>query len=168
LQRAYGLSFAPLALALCIVALGNLVGNVFGGRIADRARSRGAVFAGALILTAALAIPTLMWQPGIAISVALGFAYSFVNALGRPSLMATLSDVPSDLRGALFGLNVTMASIGWLLAGSLGGWLIAAAGFVGVGAFCGVIAVLGASLALASVPARLPIEPMQVKPAAKS
>ena len=62
------------------------------------------------------------------VSVALGFAYSLVNAAGRPSLMATLAEMPSELRGALFGLNITMASMGWLLAGSVGGWLIATGG----------------------------------------
>jgi hypothetical protein len=40
-----------------------------------------------------LAMPTLMWSPGLAISVALGFVYSLVNAAGRPSLMAILSDM---------------------------------------------------------------------------
>ena len=50
----------------------------------------------------------------------LGFVFSFVNAAGRPSLMATLAEVPSEIRSALFGLNITMASIGWLMAGSVG------------------------------------------------
>jgi DHA1 family inner membrane transport protein len=153
LQNAYAVSLGGLALALALVALGNLVGNLVGGRIADRTRSKGRVFAIASGLTAALALPTLMWQPGLAVSVGLGFAYSCVNAAGRPSLMATLAEMPSELRGALFGLNITMASLGWLLAGSLGGWLIATGGFAGLGAFCAVAAVLGTGLALASVPA---------------
>ena len=84
----------------------------------------------------------------------LGFAYSRVNAAGRPSLLATLSEVPSELRGALFGINVTMASLGWLLAGSLGGWLIATGGFTAVGVFCAAMAVAGACLALVSAAGR--------------
>ncbi len=133
-----------------MVALGNLLGNVLGGRIADRTRSRSRVFAIASVLTAALALPTLMWQPGLAASVVLGFAYSFVNATARPSLLATLSEVPSELLGALFGLNVTMASLGWLLAGSVGAALIAAQGFAGVGVWCAAMALLGAVFAMAS------------------
>jgi len=154
LQRAYGVSFSLLALALALVALGNLLGNVAGGRIADRARSRGAVFAVSLAATGVLAIPTLMWKPGLALSVGLGFMYSFANASGRPALMATLAHMPSEVRGALFGLNVTTASLGWLLAGSVGGWLIASGGFTGLGAFCGGMALAGAVLALTSVPAK--------------
>jgi predicted MFS family arabinose efflux permease len=91
-----------------------------------------------------------MWQPGLIVTVMLGFAYSFVNSTGRPALLATLSDVPSQLRGALFGLNVTMASMGWLLAGSVGGALIGSVGFSGLGVLCALMALLGALFAMAS------------------
>jgi hypothetical protein len=52
-----------------------------------------------------------------------GFAYSLVNAAGRPALMAALSEVPAEVRGAILGLNVTMSSVGWLEAAAVGGWL---------------------------------------------
>lgn len=154
LQQSYAVSLGTLALVLALVAAGNLVGNIVGGRIADRTRSRSRVFALASAATAVLALPTLLWQPGLVASVALGFAYSFVNATGRPSLMATLAEMPSELRGALFGLNIAMASIGWLLAGSMGGWLIASTGFDGLGVFCAVAAALGTVFALISSPAK--------------
>ena len=64
--------------------------------------------------------------------------------------MATLSEVPGEVRGAVFGLTVTMASVGWLLAGSVGAGLVATGGFAGLGIFCSVLALAGAGLALAS------------------
>lgn len=155
LQTSYGIALGGLALVLALVAAGNLVGNIIGGRIADRTRSRARVFAIGSALTAVLALPLLAWHPGLAVSVALGFAYSFVNAAGRPSLMATLADVPSELRSALFGLNITMASVGWLLAGSVGGGLIALGGFAALGAFSAAVAALGCAVALYS--ARQPV-----------
>lgn len=127
-----------------------LIGNIVGGRIADRTRSRARVFAIGSALTAVVALPLLAWHPGLGVSVALGFVFSFVNAAGRPSLLATLAEVPAELRSALFGLNVTMASMGWLLAGSVGGWLIATSGFAGLGAFSALVAALGCGLALFS------------------
>jgi predicted MFS family arabinose efflux permease len=133
-----------------MVAPGTLTGNLIGGRIADRTRSRSRVFAAASVVTAALAVPTLMWQPRLIASVALGCAFSLANATGRPSLLATSSDVPSELRGALFGLNVTVASLGWLVAASVGAALIALVGFAGLGGFCAAVALLGAVLALVS------------------
>jgi predicted MFS family arabinose efflux permease len=150
LQHAYDIALGGLALVLGLVAAGNLTGNLVGGRIADRTRSRARVFAIGSALTAAIALPLLAWHPGLVVSVALGFVFSFVNAGGRPSLMATLAEVPSELRSALFGLNITMASMGWLLAGSVGGWLIATSGFAGLGAFCALVAALGCGLALFS------------------
>jgi DHA1 family inner membrane transport protein len=150
LQDSYGTSLGALALALALVAAGNLAGNILGGRIADRTRFRARMFAASSALTAVLALPLLGWHPGLLPSILLGFVYSFVNAAGRPSLMATLAEVPSELRSALFGLNITMASLGWLLAGSVGAGLIAVGGFAGLGAFCALVAALGCVLALYS------------------
>jgi DHA1 family inner membrane transport protein len=150
LQHAYDVTLGGLALVLGLVAAGNLTGNIVGGRIADRARSRAQVFAIASALTAVVALPLLAWHPGLAVSVTLGFVFSFVNATGRPSLMATLAEMPGELRSTLFGLNITMASMGWLLAGSVGGWLISVSGFAGLGAFCALVAALGCALALFS------------------
>ncbi|HKQ26268.1 MAG TPA: MFS transporter [Burkholderiales bacterium] len=150
LQFAYDATLGGLALVLALVAAGNLVGNIVGGRIADRTRSKARVFAIGSALTAVVVLPLLAWHPGLGASVALGFVFSFVNAAGRPSLMASLAEVPSELRSALFGLNVTMASMGWLLAGSVGGWLIATMGFPSLGAFCALVAALGCGLALFS------------------
>jgi DHA1 family inner membrane transport protein len=150
LQDAYGTSLGALALVLALVAAGNLSGNILGGRIADRTRFRARMFAASSALTAVVALPLLGWRPGLLPSVVLGFVYSFVNAAGRPSLMARLGEVPAELRSALFGLNITMASLGWLLAGSVGAGLIALGGFAALGAFCAAVAALGCVLALYS------------------
>jgi predicted MFS family arabinose efflux permease len=81
-------------------------------------------------------------------SVALGFGYVFCNAIARPSLMASLSDVPEYVRGTVMGLNVTSNSIGWLGAASLGGWMIGSFGFAGFGPLAATVAVIGGGLAL--------------------
>jgi predicted MFS family arabinose efflux permease len=86
--------------------------------------------------------------------VLLGFAYSFCNAVGRPAFLAALSQVPNELRGAVFGLNVTLASVGWLGAASIGAWLITAYSFTALGLSATGIALLGAGLALASLTKR--------------
>ena len=150
LQHAYDIALGGLALVLALVAAGNLIGNIVGGRIADRTRSRARVFAIGSALTAVVALPLLAWHPGLVVSVTLGFVFSLVNAAGRPSLMATLAEMPRELRSTLFGLNITMASMGWLLAGSVGGWLIAISGFAGLGVFSALVAALGCGLALFS------------------
>ena len=82
-------------------------------------------------------------------SVGLGFAYVFFNAIARPSLMASLSDVPEHVRGTVMGLNVACNSIGWLSAASLGGWMIGLYGFAGFGPLAAAVATAGGVLALA-------------------
>ena len=150
LQHVYAVELQELAVALALIASGTLAGNLVGGRLADAARSRSRVFAWSSLGTAVVAAPTFVWHGGLAASVALGFLYSFVNALGRPSLLATLSDVPSELRGALFGIQIATASVGWLLAASVGAVLIAASEFAGLGVLAAGVALLGAALAWAS------------------
>jgi len=148
LQTSYDISFSTLALASLCVALGNLLGNTIGSRIADRHANRTRVFAVALAAASVMVFPLLMWPVHLWFSVALGALYSGVNAIGRPALMATLSEVPREVRGALLGFNITMASMGWLLAGSLGGYLVTHAGFVAVGAMCATAGGLGSAFAL--------------------
>jgi predicted MFS family arabinose efflux permease len=154
LLTAYGIAMDALALALALVAFGNLAGNVVGGALADRPLPRPLVFAVASTVTAALGLPLMLWRPGLALSVALGFVYSFANAAGRPALMAALSEVPGEVRGAVLGLNITMSSVGWLSAAALGGWLVARHGFDSLGVLTASAAGLGALFALAAWRAR--------------
>jgi DHA1 family inner membrane transport protein len=154
LLTAYGVAMQTLALALALVALGNLAGNLLGGWLADRVVARPLAFAMASTMTGALALPLMLWRPGVALSVAVGFGYSLANAAGRPALMATLSEVPTEVRGAILGLNVTMSSIGWLGATALGGWLVGRHGFGSLGILTAGVAAMGALLAVVAWRAR--------------
>jgi predicted MFS family arabinose efflux permease len=148
LLTTYGVAMQTLALALALVALGNLVGNVLGGWLADRVAARPLAFAAASMATAALALPLMLWRPAVGVSVALGFAYSLANAAGRPALMATLSEVPAEVRGAILGLNVSMSSVGWLAATALGGWLVGRHGFGSLGVLTAGVSCAGALFAV--------------------
>lgn len=148
LQVTYGLSLAGVALPLAVFAIGNILGTILGGQLADRLPNRLLTFAGAMFGSAAVALPLFGWTPGLGASVALGFGYVFVNAIARPSLMAALANVPDEVRGTVLGLNVTSASFGWLGAAALGGWMMAQHGFVAFGPLAAGVAVLGGALAL--------------------
>ena len=87
-------------------------------------------------------------KEGLPGTVALGFAYATCSAMARPSLMAALANVPEEVRGTVLGLNVTAASLGWLGAASLGGWIMVGIGFAGFGPFALAVALVAAVLAL--------------------
>jgi predicted MFS family arabinose efflux permease len=150
LLTAYALSFQELAVALALVALGSLVGNFIGSYLTDRIPGRLLLAAGSMIATGLLALPLLLWQPGIWVSTLLGFLYSLINALSRPPLFASLSEVSSEARGALMGLNITFSSFGWLGASAHGGLLIVSFGFSSQGLLAATTAVLGGLLAALS------------------
>ncbi len=149
LLEQYKVGLEAVALPLALVAVGNVVGTIAGGRMADRVRNRLGLFALTMAGTAAAGLALFAWRPDMAVSVVLGFAYVFINALGRPALMAALADVPEDVRGTVLGLNGTCASLGWVGAAALGGWMIATWGFAGFGPLSAVLALLGAALAFA-------------------
>ena len=148
LQSTYGLQLNAVALPLAVFAMGNILGTLLGGQLADRMSNRRAIFAVAMLASAVAAIALFGWQDDLASAVALGFVYVFFNAIARPSLMASLTDVPEHVRGTVMGLNVTCSSIGWLGAAALGGWMIATFGFAGFGPLAATVAVIGGGLAL--------------------
>jgi DHA1 family inner membrane transport protein len=148
LLASYGVSLPALSVALALVALGNLAGNLLGGQVADRLPARPLSYAATALATGLLALPLLAWRPGLGPSIGLGFAYALANAAGRPPLVAALSDVPAEVRGAVLGLNITSASVGWLGATALGGWIVTRFGFGGLGVFGAVTGLTGAALAV--------------------
>lgn len=150
LLTSYGVSLSGLAVGLGLTAVGSLAGNVLGGHLADRLPARALTFAATSVVTGGLALPLMLWQPGLAGSIALGFAYSLANALGRPALIVALSEVSSEARGAILGLNITTGSLGWIGAAGVGGWLIARFGFAGLGVVTAAAALAGAAFAVLS------------------
>jgi predicted MFS family arabinose efflux permease len=148
LQATYGLSLAGVAIPLALFAAGNICGTVIGGQLADRLANRLHTYAAAMLTSAGLSLVLFSLTAGVAASVALGFCYVFAIAVARPSLMASLANVPDDVRGTVLGLNVASASMGWLGASALGGWIMAQFGFVGFGFLTASVAVMGGALAL--------------------
>jgi DHA1 family inner membrane transport protein len=148
LQSTFILTVDAVALPLATFAVGNIVGTVLGGQLADRLPYRLGIFAAAMLASGVAALVLFGMAADLITTVGLAFVYVFFNAIARPSLMASLGDVPEHIRGTVMGLNVTCSSLGWLGAAGLGGWMIASYGFAGFGPLTMGIAVLSAVLAL--------------------
>jgi predicted MFS family arabinose efflux permease len=151
LQVTYKLDLIELALPLAVFAIGNIVGTVLGGQLADRFYDRLLTFAIAMAASGVSALALFLWHPNPETSVALGFLYVLINALGRPALMATYAAVPERVRGTVMGLSGAAASVGWLGAAALGAVMISLAddgGFEGFGPLALVLSLLGAAGAM--------------------
>lgn len=148
LQAIYHLSLAEVAIPLAVFALGNILGTILGGQLADRLGDRLAIVAVAMGLSGVVSLGLFMWHPSAVISVALGFLYVMMNALGRPAFMASLAAVPEQARGTVLGLNGTFASVGWVVAAGLGATVLNVLGFEGFGPLGTALAVAGCAGAI--------------------
>ena len=148
LQMTYQLSLAGLAIPLALFAVGNVVGTILGGQLADRLRDRLVTFAGFMVASGIAAIALFWWRPNVETSVAMGFFYVLLNALGRPALMASIAAVPESVRGTVMGLQGASASVGWVGAAALGAVMLSAGGFAGFGPLAAALAFAGALIAL--------------------
>ncbi len=149
LRTVYDMPIKAVALPLGLFALGNIVGTVFGGQVADKFMYRRISFAALLSVAGLIAVPWFMLQSNVNLTITLGVMFAFFNALSRPSLLAAMADVPPQNRGVIMGLNSSIASMGWLTAALLGGWLYAGIGFT---AFGPVMLLMCALAALVVVP----------------
>ncbi|MBX2837505.1 MAG: MFS transporter [Gammaproteobacteria bacterium] len=148
LRTAYELPVSAVAMPLALFAGGNIVGTVLGGQVADRFAYRRISFAVALICAGVIAIPWFLLQSSLTITISLGVAFAFFNALSKPPLMAAMADVPADVRGVIMGLNSSIASIGWMTAALMGGWLYSGIGFVGFGPVMAVMCFVAALIVI--------------------
>lgn len=147
LQTTYGLPVSGLALPLALFALGNILGTLLGGQLADRLPNRLLTYCAAMVGSTLIAIPLFLWTGGLAASIVLGFGFILCSSVARPCLMASLSNVPDEIRGTVLGFNVTGASIGWLGAAALGGLIFSLWGFPAFAPLAVAFAATGAVLA---------------------
>jgi DHA1 family inner membrane transport protein len=148
LQFTYDLPLHAVAAPLAVFATGNILGTVVGGQLADRLGNRLRIFAVSMVASGVAALALFGWCPDVTTSVALGFAYVFLNGIARPSLLASLADTPPHIRGTVMGLNSTSASVGWIGAAGLGGWMMGSYGFSAFGPLAAGMSILAAVLAL--------------------
>lgn len=148
LRTEYSLPIDAVAVPLALFALGNILGTFVGGQVADRFNHRRISFATALIFAGLIAIPWFMLKSSITVTVSLGVLFAFFNALSRPSLLAAMADVPVGSRGVIMGLNSSIASLGWLTAALVGGWLYSGIGFGGFGPVMATMCTLAALVVL--------------------
>ncbi|MFJ9704869.1 MFS transporter [Streptomyces sp. NPDC101234] len=142
LTEVSGFSSADVAWLLMVYGVGLVVGNLIGGRAADRARDRTLVLS-ALGLTVTLAAFGLLAGSAVA-SVILVFLMGVAGFAGVPGMITRVTDAAHGAALAA-SANVSASNVG----NALGAWL----GGLAISAGLGYTAPLytGAAIALASV-----------------
>lgn len=144
LIASYGVPYNELAWALMLVASGNLLGTLLGGRLADRTVAKAELTLASLVGMSVAGTAAMLIQPGVWPSAALGVVWGLSGALGRPAFFWIISEISREARGAVMGMHVSLSSFSWLIAAFVGGLLIAAGGFNALAAFIAISGVLSA------------------------
>jgi predicted MFS family arabinose efflux permease len=158
--RVAGLSGSGIGAMQALIGVGSIVGIVIGGRMADRP-SAGHVLAGSfLVSAAALSLYSLLMLVSdgtaraivlvaLSLGMILGAAALFMRA---PIIQARLlAGIPPEARPVILALNGSMVFLGQALGAVIGGLAIAGFGLEAVGFAAGLVALLGAGLALSAV-----------------
>jgi len=143
----YGLDPVSVAPALALTAVGALAGGVGGGFVADRF-DRVSASATTLALSGLCGLAAFLWPIHPAVSVAAGFGFGLLNAVGRPAFIAVLLGLVDQHRGALNGLFALSNQLGWALGAGIGGLLLSRVGYSGLGQFTLAFALGAAALIL--------------------
>lgn len=137
---------------LVVVGLGMTVGNLVGGRMADR--NLGATLLaslGMVALALVLVALTAQWLPTLFLFV---FAVGFASSAASPAIQTRLMDVAGDRQSIAGALNHSALNIGNSLGAALGGAVIAAGwGFTAPSWVGVVLASTGVIIAAASLSA---------------
>ncbi|MGP3535386.1 MFS transporter [Microbacterium sp. RD1] len=136
-----------VSIVLVLIGVGMTVGNLLGGRLADRNLKKWLVI-GLIALTgsSALLALTAAWLPALAV---FAFAVAFSGTALAPSIQTRLMDVAGDNQSIGAALNHSSLNIGNSLGAFLGGvaiaagWGFTAPAWVGAG-----LAALGVGVAL--------------------
>lgn len=135
-------------LVLVISGVGMTIGNLVGGRLADRDLRR--TMLGAFVSTAVVLALIGLTAQWIVVLAALMFALSFGGSILAPAIQTRLMDVAEDNQSIAAALNHSSLNVGNSLGAFFGGTVIAAGwGFVAP-AWVGVVMAL-VGLALTAV-----------------
>jgi predicted MFS family arabinose efflux permease len=156
IQR-YTLDPVTVAPALFLIAVGALIGAIGGGFVADRF-DRVGLASVTLAVSGVCGLAAFVWPLHVVFSVAAGFGFGLANAASRVPFMAILLGLSERNRGALNGLIAMSHQVGWALGAGLGGWILAVAGYRGLGQFTLVAALASAALVIVARSAtRVPV-----------
>ena len=146
LQLVHHLTLVQLPVPLMLMAGGNFLGNLLGGRVTDRVANRPLLYALAALGTGAAAVALFVPTLGITAAVAAACAYMLINGASRPPLFALLGGVPPQVRATVLGINISCASAGWMASALLGGVLVAAEAWAMMGWLAAGLSLAGAVL----------------------
>ena len=132
---AYGMSVGGVAIPLAFVGMGTVAGSYIGGPVANR-KDRMALIAGTALTGGAAAVLLFSIDVPLWAAVAVATGAIALLSVGWPVMIMFSTEVSSQSRATGVGLLGLSNQSGAVGGSALGGVLLAASGFPGVGYLC--------------------------------
>jgi predicted MFS family arabinose efflux permease len=147
LMQTYAIGLVEAAPLLALIAIGTIVGNVVGGRAADRT-SRPHIFTLGQLISGLIGLAFFVLSPGLAASVALGAGFGLATSASRPAIVAMASSLSAAHRGTALGIFSFTNQLGWAAGPAASGLAFAFAGYPAIGVLAAAAATGAAAIIL--------------------
>ena len=149
-QETYGLSEGTASTYSLTLGVGVLIGSQIGGRIGDRIGHR-LVVAGTIVASGVILLALTSAPPPLLVAAAMNLALCAVIGARFATNTSLLTEQVPEARGTLFAFSSATASLAIVAGAAIGGVFVDTIGFVAIGVFCMVTALLSSLIVLAFV-----------------
>lgn len=147
LVLSHTLNTSQLAPLISAMAVGQLVGMVAGGRLADRYdKLKICLLSSVLLGMTGLAF--IVFNQNVWLSVFWGALFMGFWGLSRPAYFSLMALVSSTVRGTVMGVQATSNHLGRALGAAVGGLVLSLSGYNLLGILCLILSIAGMAMYL--------------------
>ncbi|WP_311315553.1 MFS transporter [Metabacillus litoralis] len=158
----YSLNIMIVGLVFSFTGLGNVLGNIFGGRASDIiGKRRAIVYCCIFSAIAVLVISTI--KGNLFLVIAVHFLWSVLTGFGQASLTSFVSELKAEIRGTVLSLNSSATYMGMAITTTASTFILEKSEFQLLGMVCAVAYVLIFPIMTVLVKDNDPQPPMVVK-----
>lgn len=143
----YSLNTADLAPLLSAMAVGQLLGTLAGGPLADRF-DRVLLCAGTYFLLAIVGVVFFLHTPDPRVSVVWLGLFMGLHAVSRPAFFSLMVRLSTSARGTVMGAQATSNHLGRALGAAAGGLVLGLGNYVSVALLCLALGLVAMSMYL--------------------
>ncbi|MFC2006108.1 MFS transporter [Chloroflexota bacterium] len=144
LIQSYSLNIGQVAPFISFMAVGNLIGMLAGGPLADKL-SKTKLCATTQALAGFISLVLMFLTPGIWLSVFLGGLFMGLNSSNRPAFFSLMLSISGTVRGTVMGIQATSNHLGRALGAMIGGLMLALVGYQYLGILCLVLSLFASA-----------------------
>ena len=141
-EKNFGLTVGNIGIVIFFAGLGSVIGNIFGGKLADQIGKRLVVSIASLIVSASVLVFSICVE-NMKVAVIAHMIWSLFIGFGQAPLTALISELSPAVRGTVMALNSSAMYVGMTIAsGTASLALSRGLPFVSLGMICAIASLL--------------------------